>query len=121
MEQSVVYEIKKGRVKSNKIFQIDNNSILSAGYGSIPKRIMIDKRLSIESKAIYSYLCSYAGGGCEAYPSISRMVSDLAISENRFYRHFEYLIKLGYVRKHREVKENNLLGHNVYELVQVLE
>lgn len=121
MENNVVYEIKRGRVKSNKIFQIDNNSVLSEGYGSIPKRVMKDKRLSIEAKAIYSYLCSYAGGGCEAYPSISKMVSDLSISENRFYRHFEYLIKLGYVRKHREINDNNLLGHNVYELVQTLE
>lgn len=120
MEENINYTLKRGRIKSNKPFKIDESSILNEGYGSIPKRIMRDRRLSIEAKAIYAYLCSYAGGGNEAYPSVSKMITDLVISENRFYRHFELLIECGYVIKHREINENNLLGRNIYELVQTL-
>jgi hypothetical protein len=70
---------------------------------------------------MYAYLCSYSGGGNEAYPSVSRMVSDLCISEGRFYKHFNLLVTYGYVRKHREINENNLLANNVYELIQIME
>jgi hypothetical protein len=33
---------------------------MTLGYGIIPKIPMHDPRLTIESKAIYSYFCSYA-------------------------------------------------------------
>ena len=112
---------KRGRIKPNRAFKIDDNNVMSEGYGNIPKRVMRDKRLSIEAKSIYSYLCSYAGGGNEAFPSVGRMIMDLRISENRFYKHAALLIEYGYLRKHREQSEGNLLGNNIYELVQVLE
>lgn len=121
IQEEVTYGVKQGRIKSNKPFKIEANNVMSEGYGSIPKRVMRDKRLSIEAKSIYAYLCSYSGGGNEAYPSVVRMIGDLCISENRFYKHFEYLITFGYVVKHREIRENNVFGNNVYELVQTLE
>lgn len=56
--------------------------INSQGYGIMPKMIMQDKRLTIESKAIYAYLVSYAGVGTSAFPGLKRILSDLCISEN---------------------------------------
>ncbi len=35
--------------------------ILAMGYGIIPKMVMKDKQLTVEAKAIYSYIASFAG------------------------------------------------------------
>ncbi len=113
--------IKQGRLKNNKVFRIDSCSIMSEGYGVIPKRVMRDKQLSIEAKAIYAYLCSYAGGGNEAFPSVIKMLGDLQVSENRFYKHMNNLIDSGYIVKRRIMDENNLFRNNVYEIVQIKE
>jgi hypothetical protein len=37
------FEEKRGRIKSNRAFQIAANNVMSEGYGSIPKRVMRDK------------------------------------------------------------------------------
>jgi hypothetical protein len=95
---------------------MEKGSIMEMGYGIIPKLVMLDKRLTVEAKSIYAYLCSYAGAGNEAFPSIARMIGDLCISENRFYNHMNLLVKYGYIIKHRNFQDNNLKGNNIYEL-----
>ncbi|WRN75135.1 hypothetical protein UM590_04250 [Staphylococcus aureus] len=44
------------------------NSI--TGYGLVFKRVMKDTTISIEAKALYSYLSSYAGVDETAFPSV---------------------------------------------------
>ena len=89
--------------------------IMKNGYGFIPKLIMRDKDLSIEAKAIYSYLSSYTGAGHIAYPSVSLMCGELKISEARFYKHRKQLEEKGYIviNKHRD---DNGWQNNVYTL-----
>ena len=53
--------------------------VMSKGYGTVPKLVMQDLNLSIEAKAIYSYLCSFAGAGKTAFPSVELIKSDLGI------------------------------------------
>lgn len=71
-------------------------TIYEEGSGMLAKKVMIDSSLSIESKAIYAYLCSYAWGGQsddrKAFPTIQRMVEDLGITDKRFYRHRKALV-----------------------------
>lgn len=93
------------------------SSIKSKGYGIIYKKVMLDRNLSIEAKAIYSYFCSYAGAGDTAFPSISKIVYDLDISESRYRRHFNLLKKYDYIRV-QQVKEDNKFSHNLYTLVE---
>lgn len=93
------------------------SSIKSKGYGIIYKKVMLDRNLTIEAKAIYSYFCSYAGAGDTAFPSISKIVYDLDISESRYRRHFNLLKKYDYIRV-QQVKENNKFSHNLYTLVE---
>ena len=50
----------------NETNEID---IFSMGYGHIAKLVMKDKDLTVEAKAIYSYIASYAGASDTAYPS----------------------------------------------------
>jgi len=87
--------------------------INSRGYGTIPKLVMQDKRLTIESKAIYAYFSSYAGAGSNAFPGLSKILYDLGISESRYYRHFKLLTAIGYITV-EQIKDNGRFGHNVY-------
>ena len=80
--------------------------IKSKGYGIIYKSIMLDRSLTIEAKAIYSYFCSYAGAGDTAFPSVSKIVYDLNISEDRYRKHFNLLKKYDYIRV-QQIKDNS--------------
>jgi len=89
--------------------------INSKGYGNIPKLVMQDLSLTIEAKAIYSYFASYAGAGTNAFPSRSKILHDLGISESRYYRHFKLLTDAGYITV-EQVRNVNKWGHNIYIL-----
>lgn len=91
--------------------------IKAKGYGIIYKSIMLDRGLTIEAKAIYSYFCSYAGAGDTAFPSISKIVYDLNISEDRYRKHFNLLKKYDYIRV-QQIKDNSKFSHNLYTLVE---
>ena len=94
--------------------------ILSMGYGIIPKKIMKDTELTIESKAIYAYIASYAGNGNSAFPSVSLICKDLDISENRFHRHKNPLIEHGYITIERERNTKGTFDKNVYTINSVI-
>ncbi len=87
------------------------------GYGIIGKIAMQDKRLSIEAKAIYAYFRSYAGAGTSAFPGVPKILADLGISENRYYRHFKQLKQYDYIRVEQVLKSGGKYSHNVYTLV----
>ena len=68
------------------------------GFGIIPKLLVLDTRLTAESKAIYAFICSYAGGGNTEFPSVEKMCADLGISRNTYYRHYRLLLEYGYIK-----------------------
>jgi len=94
---------------------LEVEGINSKGFGTIAKLVMMDQRLSIEAKAIYSYFCSYAGGGSTAFPSVSKILYDLKISKTRYYKHFNLLVDYGYISV-KQIKEENKFGKNLYTL-----
>ena len=60
------------------------DALLSHGYGLSPQLVMRSKGLSIEAKALYGYLSSFAGAGDTAFPSTSRILEELDISKKNF-------------------------------------
>lgn len=64
-----ILKLLKKIIKRESKIQLDK--VYKRGYRIIPKLVMEDSNLSIEVKAIYSYLCSYTGGSNNYYPSIS--------------------------------------------------
>jgi len=58
---------------------------------------MRDTRLTIEAKAIYAYMSSFAGAGLNSFPSVKLQLSELCISEKRYYKHRKLLEDLGYI------------------------
>lgn len=87
------------------------------GYGIIGKLVMQDKRLTIEAKAIYAYFRSYAGAGTSAFPGVKKIVDDLGISENRYYRHLKLLKEFDYIRVEQIIQSGGKYNHNIYTLV----
>lgn len=85
--------------------------IMSQGFGLSPKIVMRDQRLTIEAKAIYSYIVSFAGGGNQSFPGRDMMVEELGISVKRYYKHLQLLIDCDYLRIEREKGENLSLIH----------
>lgn len=87
------------------------------GYGILPRYVMMDEDLSIESKTIYAYFCSYSGSGNTSLPGRERILRELKISKNYYYKHLNELKEQGYIFIHQERFKNNRFGHNVYTLV----
>ena len=77
--------------------------------------------LTIEAKAIYGMLCSYAGVGAEAYPSVDFMCKKLQISNARFYKHMNLLIGAGIVEKKQIRNEKGIFVNNTYVLIPNLQ
>ena len=66
-------------------------------------------------------LCSYAGNGATAYPSVDFMCRNLHISNSRFYKHMNLLIGAGIVQKIQIKGENGSFSNNIYTLVPNLQ
>lgn len=89
------------------------------GYGTVTKAAMLDQNLTIEAKAIYAYLCSFAGGKDNAWPSVSRICYDLKISENRFHKHIKHLINNEYIKKTRQRwSDSKQFAGNIYRILK---
>ncbi|MEG2353719.1 MAG: helix-turn-helix domain-containing protein [Clostridium sp.] len=91
-----------------------DDSIMSEGYGIIPKKVM-KLPIQCEAKAIYAYMCSYAGGGNTAFPGVKRMLNDLNISETRFYKFRKELITTGLITV-TNTRNCGKQGNNIYTL-----
>ncbi|HAY1736693.1 TPA: helix-turn-helix domain-containing protein [Staphylococcus aureus] len=89
------------------------NSI--TGYGLVFKRVMKDTTLSIEAKALYSYLSSYAGVDETAFPSVDLIKHELAIGKQRYQRARKELETAGYLQVDRK-QNGNIYGSNLYTI-----
>ncbi|MBM7836455.1 helix-turn-helix domain-containing protein [Clostridium sardiniense] len=111
--------MSKDKVSNNFI---QSNGIMSEGYGFSPKAVMRDPRLTIEAKAIYAYMSSFAGAGLSSFPSIELQLAELGISKTRYYKHRKLLEQFGYItiKQTRIKNENNksINDKNIYTLEQ---
>jgi len=101
----------------NDILQVQG--INSKGFGTIPKLVMQDRRLSAQAKAIYAYFCSYAGAGKTAFPRRDKIIADLGISKGTYYKHFGLLRDCGYILSEQGYKDGRL-SYNIYTLLEVV-
>jgi DnaD/phage-associated family protein len=97
--------------------KIENNSILSSGYGLIPRAIMRDKSISIGSKGLYAYLASFAGSKLVCYPTKEIIMAELKIAKNTFNKYINELQDSGYIRIERNRDKKGLLTNNIYHLI----
>lgn len=113
----------KTTVKSSKNAYPNNmegSGRMSLGYGVTPKMVMTDTRLTIEAKAIYAYLCSYAGKGTTAFPTVSKILYDMQISKPRYYNHIKLLKEYGYVEVKKNSNNSGKFCNNIYKLNEII-
>ena len=84
------------------------------GYGLVPKFVMHDRELSLESKAIYAYLCALAGSGDVTFPYRETILRQLKMAKNTYYHHYKPLIDHGYITVERPEDKK---AANIYTLV----
>lgn len=85
------------------------------GYGIVFQTVMRNKNLSPEAKAIYAYLCSFAGNKETCHPSVNIMSQELGMSKGRLSKYMKELIACGVVERTRSISRN-LLSGNVYRI-----
>ena len=82
---------------------------------------MLDTRLSIEAKAVYAYFCAFSGSGTTAFPGRERILDDLSMSKDSYYRHYRQLTDGGYISVSHEKDKKARFTKNIYTLVSMPE
>lgn len=95
---------------------VGRQGIVRAGYGTIPKSLMTDRRLSAKAKAIYAYLASFCGAGVVAFPLQKTMLYHLGITKKTLISKMAELTKFGYITVVQQRQEDNRFGRNEYTL-----
>lgn len=88
--------------------------IKTYGYGTIPKLIMIDMRLSIKAKALMAFLLSLSGAGRCAFPRRDIICLQLGVSKNTYVGMMNELISYGYIKVKQRRTRNGTFAVNDY-------
>lgn len=98
--------------------QLKVEGINFKGFGILPKYVMLDPDLSIEAKTIYAYFCSFAGNRSATFPGRDKILSDLPMSKDAYYKHFRQLTDQGYITVEQQGGNSGaIFGKNIYTLV----
>jgi len=94
--------------------RIELEGIFANGYGFIPKSIMISN-ISLQSKGVYAYLCSFSGKGNGCFPSRKKICDDLNISNDSLGKYLKELKDNQYIDIKQE-KEDGKFKNNIYKI-----
>ena len=87
------------------------------GFGILPKYVMLDRELTLDAKTIYAYFCSFAGNGNTTFPGRDKILEELPMNKDSYYKHFHYLIEQGYISVLQQRQEGNHFSQNIYTLI----
>lgn len=90
--------------------------IFKNGYGYIPKAVMKSKNISIKAKAVYAYICCYAGKEGKAFPGRELMCYDLQIAQDSLNKYIKELVNNGFIFKQHQRTEGNKFDNNIYTI-----
>ncbi len=91
---------------------LKNEGILVKGFGLVYKGVLQSKDLNLKAKAIYAYLCAFAGNSNKCYPSVKKITNDLNIDYQTFLKYREELLSKGLIKIERE--KNKFNANNTY-------
>ncbi len=82
-----------------------------SSYGIVDFKTVTDTTLSIQARGIYCYFVAYANKQNTAFPSRERILSELGLSKNGYYKHFSRLEKIGILTVSR--KKGNINRYHI--------
>ena len=93
--------------------------VRAKGYGTIPKAAMIDYDISFTARTVYAYFRSLSGRGEIVFPGRDKILRDIRISKEAYYKALAELIEAGYleVKQERSIAAGNKFMRNVYTIV----
>lgn len=91
---------------------LKNEGILIKGFGLVYKSVLQSKDLNLKAKAIYAYLCAFAGNSNKCYPSVKKITNDLNIDYQTLLKYRGELVSKGLIRVERE--KNKFNANNIY-------
>lgn len=95
-------------------------SVKDDGFGIVMRSVMRDRSLSVKAKALYAYLCSFAGNKGSCYPARSLIEGELGISSTTASSLLNELVESGTVKKVQDRSKVGKFGNNVYVVWQRL-
>ena len=95
---------------------LKNEGILVKGFGLVYKGVLQSKDLNLKAKAIYAYLCAFAGNSNKCYPSVKKITNDLNIDYQTFLKYREELVSKGLIRIEREKNKFNASNTYIIEI-----
>lgn len=90
--------------------------IKGAGFGMIPRAVMMDARLDVKAKGIYAYFASFTGVGQAAFPEVKTILYHLQINKDTYHKHLKALTAANLILV-RQRYQDGRLGINDYFLV----
>lgn len=75
------------------------NSRLEKGFGQVSKTVIHDPNISLPEKAIYSYLCTYAGSDSSLFVGVDKIANDCGNTQSTIIRILGKLEKKGVIRR----------------------
>lgn len=94
----------------------DLKNVYKQGYGYLSKSIMKYDGISIKAKAVYAYICSYAGKEGVAFPSRALICYDLQISQDSLSKYMKELVDNHIIIKQHQRQAGNKFANNVYTI-----
>ena len=91
---------------------VEIDGVYAQGFGMLAQKVMLEKELPLQSKAIYAYLASYAGSG-KIYPKRSTILRDLNMNKDTYYKYLNKLVEKSYISIS---KAKGFLNKNVYTI-----
>jgi hypothetical protein len=86
------------------------------GYGIVYRDVMISDRLSINAKALYGLMSSYAGDKKSCFPTQETMSNNLGCSIPTIKRALKELVDNCLIEKEKLYKDNRMKNQNKYYL-----
>ena len=87
---------------------------IDRGFGRVMRSVMRNASVSCGAKALYAYLCSFAGTGGVCYPTQRLMCHELAVCENTLLRYLKELKAAGIITVERQ--KHGKYSNNLYRL-----
>lgn len=86
------------------------------GYGVVYQDVTRNSNISAAAKGLYAYLAAFCGSSDECYPSVEKIIKEMGMARDTFYRHINALVAAGVVEKQQTVNDGGKFGRTVYRL-----
>lgn len=77
--------------------EFEEGDIYAEGFGLVASLVMRDKSISSMAKALYAYLMTFSNRSGAAWPSTNRILDEMSLSKNSFYKYRSELRDAGFL------------------------